>query len=148
MKVILKEDVETLGKRGETVKVSDGFARNYLIPKGLAIEATNKNVKSLEHEKTLITQQSEKKKKKALELQEKYAGVALTIAAKTGEQGKLFGAVTSMDIEKALAEQGFEVVRKSIVLDEPIKSVGEYAVKIKLFPGIATEIKLKVVEEA
>lgn len=147
MKVILKEDVETLGKRGDTIKVTDGYARNYLIPKGLAMEATSISAKAIEHERKLIAKRAEKEKKNAESLLASFAGVSVSIARKTADQEKLFGSVTTKDIEKALEEKGHKVDRKQIVLDEPIKQIGEYPVKIKLYPGIVAEIAVKVVEE-
>jgi large subunit ribosomal protein L9 len=147
MKVILKEDVETLGKRGDTIKVTDGYARNYLIPKGLAMEATSISAKAIEHERKLIAKRAEKEKKNAEALLASFAGVSVSIARKTADQEKLFGSVTTKDIEKALDEKGHKVDRKQIVLDEPIKQIGEYPVKIKLYPGIVAEIAVKVVEE-
>ena len=148
MKVILKEDVETLGKRGDTIKVTDGYARNYLIPKGLAMEATSISAKAVEHERKLIAKRAEKEKKNAEALLASFAGVSVSIARKTADQEKLFGSVTTKDIEQALGEKGHKVDRKQIVLDEPIKQIGEYPVKIKLYPGIVAEIAVKVVEEA
>jgi large subunit ribosomal protein L9 len=147
MKVILKEDVETLGKRGDTIKVTDGYARNYLIPKGLAMEATSISVKAIEHEKKLIAKRAEKERKNAEAMLASFAGVQVTLARKTADQEKLFGSVTNKDIEKALEEKGLKVERKQIALDEPIKQLGEYPVKIKLYPGIAADITVKVIEE-
>jgi large subunit ribosomal protein L9 len=147
MRVILKADVESLGKMGDLVKVSDGYARNYLIPKGFAAEASSKNIKTLEHEKAIITRKAEKEKKNAEAMLEKFAGLAVTISRRVGEQDKLFGSVTSKDVEKALADQGIEVNRKDIVMDDAIKALGDYSVKIKLYPGIAAQVALKVVEE-
>ena len=147
MKVILKEDVESLGKRGDTIKVADGYARNYLMPKGLAIAATSKSAQAIEHEKKLIAKRAEKDKKNAEALLASFAGVAVTIARKTADQEKLFGSVTTKDVEKALADKGLKVDRKQIVLDEPIKQLGDFPVKIKLYPGIAADITVKVVEE-
>lgn len=147
MKVILKENVESLGKTGDMLKVADGYARNFLIPRGLAIEAIGKNIKSLEHEKRLIAQKAEKEKKKAESLLEKFSHVTCTIVKRIGEQNKLFGSVTTKDIEKSLREQGIEIDRKNIVLEEPIRSTGEFPVKIKLYPEVTTEIKVSVVGE-
>lgn len=147
MKVILKENVESLGKTGDTLKVADGYARNFLIPRGLAIEAISKNIKALDHEKRLIAQKAEGERKKAESLLEKFANVTCTISRRIGEQNKLFGSVTTKDIEKELREQGFEVDRKNIILEEPIKSLGEFPVKIKLYPEVAAEIKVSVIGE-
>ena len=124
MKVILKEDIESLGKRGDTIKVADGYARNYLMPKGLAIAATSKSAQAIEHEKKLIAKRAEKEKKNAETLLASFAGVAVSIGRKTADQEKLFGSVTTKDIEKALADKGLKVDRKQIVLDEPIKQLG------------------------
>ncbi len=147
MKVILKDDVESLGKRGDTIKVTDGYARNYLIPKGLAMEATSISAKAIEHERKLIAKRAEKEKKNAEALLASFAGVSVSIARKTADQEKLFGSVTAKDIEKALEDKGLKVDRKQVVLDEPIKQLGEFPVKIKLYPGIVAEIAVKVVEE-
>jgi len=148
MKVILKESVESLGKAGDAVKVADGYARNYLIPKGLAVEASSRSLKVLELEKKQIMQKIESERKKAATLIEKLQAVNCVIACRVGEQDKLFGSVTTKDIEKSLADQGMEIDRKMIIIEEPIKSLGEFPVKIKLQPGVATEIKITVVNEA
>jgi large subunit ribosomal protein L9 len=148
MKVILKEDVASLGKMGDAIKVSDGYARNYLIPKGLAIEANTKNLKVLEHERKHIFQVAEKERKKSEVLAEKLAGITCTIARRVGEQDKLFGSVGTKDIEKALQEAGVEIERKNILLDEPLKSLGEFPIKIKLSAGASAEVTVKIVAEA
>jgi large subunit ribosomal protein L9 len=147
MKVILKEDVASLGKRGDTVKVSDGYARNYLIPKGLALEATGKNINVLEHTKKVIAQQSEKERKKAESMVQQFSGVTVKIPCKVGEMDKLFGSVTGKDIEKALVEKGFEVDKRQIVIEDPIKSLGEHRVKVKLYPGIFADIAVTVTRQ-
>jgi large subunit ribosomal protein L9 len=148
MKVILKENVASLGKMGDAIKVSDGYARNYLIPQGLAIAANNKNLKVLEHERKHILQVAEKERKKSEVLAERLAGITCTIARRVGDQDKLFGSVGSKDIEKALQEEGVEIERKNILLDEPLKSLGEFPVKIKLPAGASAEVKVKIVAEA
>ncbi|MEN6317169.1 MAG: 50S ribosomal protein L9 [Syntrophaceae bacterium] len=148
MKVILKEGIESLGKAGDAVKVADGYARNYLIPKGLAVEASSRSLKALELEKKQIMQKIESERKKAATLIEKLQAVNCIIACRVGEQDKLFGSVTTKDIEKSLADQGMVIDRKMIIIEEPIKSLGEFPVKIKLQPGVATEIKITVVNEA
>ncbi len=147
MKVILKENVASLGNTGDMVKVSDGYGRNYLIPKGLAIEASTRNVKVLEHEKRHVLQAAEKEKKKAMTLVEKLASLTLTITRRVGDQEKLFGSVGTKDIEKALGEQGMPIDRKNILLNEPFKSIGEFLVKIKLSAGVTGEVKVKIVAE-
>ncbi len=148
MKVILKENVESLGKAGDAVKVADGYARNYLIPKGLAVEASSWSLKSLEHEKNRIMQKIESERKKAELMVEKLRGVTCTLHRRAGEQDKLFGSVTTKDIENSLIEQGIEIDRRMIVLEEPVRSLGEFPVKIKLQPGVMAEIKIMVVGEA
>ena len=147
MRVILKTDVESLGKTGDLVKVSDGYARNFLIPRGVAAEASTRNIQKLEHDKAVITRRAEKERKNAEALLEKFSTVSLVIFRRVGEQEKLFGSVTTKDIEKELTEKGFEIDRKNIVLEETIKSLGEYPVKIKLYPGVTAKITLKVEEE-
>jgi large subunit ribosomal protein L9 len=147
MNVILKEEVESLGKAGATLKVADGYARNFLIPRGLAIEASSKNLKALEHEKKIILQKAETRRKKAETLTEKLAGLVCTIPRRIGEQGKLFGSVTAKDIEELLLKEGIEIDRKNIILKEPIRSLGEFPVTIKLHSGITAEVKVLVVDE-
>lgn len=148
MHVILVNNIDSLGKAGDRVKVSDGYGRNYLIPKGLAMEATTKNVKVLQHKKNIILQKNAKETKKAETLKEQLAGLTLTIARRVGEQEKLFGSVNTKDIESALHDQGFEIDRKHIVLDEVIKALGEYPVKIKLHSGIDVAVKVSVIAES
>lgn len=145
MKIILKENVESLGKAGDTLKVADGYARNFLIPRGLAIEASSKTMMSLEQEKKQILLKVEREKKKAELLFESMKDVSCTIARRIGEQEKLFGSVTTKDIEKSLMEQGIEIDRKMIILEEPIKSLGEFLVKIRLQPGMYADIKVIVI---
>lgn len=147
MKVILREDIDSLGKLGDIIKVTDGYARNYLIPKGLAIEASVKNVKVLEHEKRGVAQRAEKARKKAEALLDQFTNVTCTISRRVGKQDKLFGAVTTKDIEKALRDQGMNVDRKTIILEDPLKSLGEFPVKIRLYPGILAQINVVVSRE-
>jgi len=147
MNVILKENVASLGKAGDTVNVSAGYGRNYLIPKGLAIEASSKNVKALEHERRHILQVAEKERKKAEAIAEKLREITCTIARRVGEQDKLFGSVGTKDIEKALQDEGIEIERKNIILEEPLKSLGEFSVKVKLPAGASAEVRIKIVGE-
>lgn len=148
MKVILRQNVESLGKAGDLVKVADGYAKNYLVPKGLATEADTKNLKAFEHEKQRILRQAEKVRKEAEAAAAKLNGVTCTIARRVGEQEKLFGSVSTKDIGDALAAQGVEIDRKSILLDEPLKALGEFPVRIKLGGGMSAEIKVLVVAES
>ena len=150
MKVILKQNVPSLGKTGDLIKVNDGYGRNFLIPKGLAIDANEKNIKTFEHEKKNIMQKAEKEHKTAQDLATKLANVTITFARKVGDQGKIFGSVTTKDIEAALQEKGYDINRKMIVHhhDEHIKSLGEFKVKIKLTHEVETEIKIIVTGES
>jgi large subunit ribosomal protein L9 len=147
MKVILKENIESLGKVGDLIKVADGYARNYLIPKGMAVEASGKNVRMLEHEKMVVSSQAEKERKKAEAMIQKVAAVDCTITRRLGSQEKMFGSITAEDIAEALKGCGLEIDKKNIVLDEPIKALGDFPVKVKLHPGISAEFQLHVVEE-
>jgi len=147
MKVILKQNVPSLGKAGDLVKVSDGHARNLLFPKGLAVEADDKNIKAFEQEKKNLQQKVLKEKAHAQELADRLSQLTLTLARKVGDQHKIFGSVTSKDVEIALKEKGFDIDRKMIVHDEQIKSLGEFKVRVKLTAGIEAELKLHVVGE-
>ena len=148
MKVVLKQNVESLGKAGDLVKVADGYARNFLIPKGLASEANSGNLKAFEHEKQRILLHAEKIQKQAEETSARLSAVTCTIARRVGEQEKLFGSVGAKDIEEALIAQGIEVDKKSVLLDEPIKALGEFPVRIRLSAGLTGEIKVVVVAES
>ena len=148
MKVILRQNVESLGKAGDLVKVADGYARNFLVPKGLAAEANSRNLKVFEHEKQQILQQAEKIQKQAEETAVRLSAVTCTIARRVVEQEKLFGSVGAKDIEEALVAQGIEIDKKSVLLDEPIKALGEFPVRIKLSAGVTGEIKVVVVAES
>jgi len=147
MKVILKQNVPSLGKAGDLVKVNDGYARNLLFPKGLAIEASDKNMKSFAADKLNSLKRTEKERKAAEELAASLNQVKITIARKIGDQDKIFGSVTSKDIELKLREKGFDIDKKMIVHDEQIKALGEFKIKIKLTVGIEAEITLNVVGE-
>jgi large subunit ribosomal protein L9 len=147
MRVILKQNVPSLGKAGDLIKVNDGYGRNLLIPKGLAIEANEKNIKTLEHEKKNILQKTQKEHKTAHDLALALSNVTITMSRKVGDQDKIFGSVTTKDIESALKEKGYDIDRKMIIHDEQIKSLGEFKIKIKLLSGVDTELKLIVVGE-
>ena len=149
MKVILKQSAPSLGKAGALIKVNDGYARNFLIPKGFAIESNEKSIKLFEHEKASILKKAAKEHKSAQDLADALANVTITIARKVGDQDKIFGSVTIKDIESALKEKGYDVNRKMIVHEhgEHIKSLGEFKTKIKLATDIETEIKLIVTGE-
>jgi len=147
MKVILKSDVKDLGRIGEVVNVKDGFARNFLVPQGLAVEASTKNVKAFEHEKKKIQEMAKKVKAGAAGIAEKIAAARITIKAKAGEEDKLFGSVTSMDIVEALKAEGIEIDKKRIQLDEPIKRLGEYQIAVKLHSEVSAQLNVQVVPE-
>jgi len=147
MKVILREDIRKLGKIGQIVDVADGFARNYLVPKGLAVEANTKNIRSMEHEKKIIHEKAKKLKESAQDLASRISSMTLTIKAKAGEEEKLFGSVTTMDIAEALLNEGLEIDRKKISLEEPIKRLGNYSVQIKIHPEVSVPLNIQVVQE-
>lgn len=147
MKVILREDVKNLGHMGEVVNVSDGYARNFLLPKKLAADATTKNLKEFEHNKKVILEKAARLKESVKSIADKLSSLSLTIKAKTGEDDKLFGSVTNMNIAEALAAQGYDIDKKKIIMDEPIKRLGEYSVTIKLHPEFSTAVKVQVVQE-
>jgi len=146
MKVILSEDVKNLGIMGDVVNVSDGYARNFLFPKKFAVEANTKNLKEFEHNKKIITERAAKIKESFKSVAEKLSSVTLTIKAKTGEDDKLFGSVTNMNVAEALALEGFDIDKKKIVM-EPIKKLGEYSATIKLHTDLSAEVKINVVQE-
>ncbi len=148
MKVILREDIEKLGKAGEIVKVADGYGRNYLIPRNLAALANVRNIKELDHNRRVIETRAKKTRKAADEVASLLSSKSLVIAAKAGEEGKLFGAVTSRDIAEALGKEGVDVDRKSIQLAEPIKQVGDYRVKVRVAAEVVSEISVSVVAES
>jgi large subunit ribosomal protein L9 len=147
MKVILKEDIRSLGKMGEIVNVADGYARNYLVPKGLAIEADMKNIRSLEHEKRIIQERVKRLKNSAQELAHRVSTMTLVIKAKAGDEGKLFGSVTTMDIAEALQNEGIEIDKKKIFLEEPIRRLGSYSVNVRLHPDVSAQLNIQVIEE-
>jgi large subunit ribosomal protein L9 len=147
MKVVLKDDIKNVGKMGQIVDVADGYARNYLVPRGLAVEANTKNLKSLEHEKKIIQEKAKKIINSAQTLSDQISTMTLMIKVKAGDEGKLFGAVTSMDIAELLKNEGIEIDKKKIFLDEPIKRLGSYSVNIKIHPEISTNLNIQVVEE-
>jgi len=147
MKILLRQDHEKLGTAGEIVNVKPGFARNYLIPKGIALAATPKNVRFFENEKKLLNWGKEKEKRKSVELAKTLETVSCTITVQVGEEDKLFGSVTSQNIAEALLAQGYEIDKRKILLDEPIKSLGIYSVPVKLHPDIEAKVKVWVVKE-
>src|SRR3974377_1408903 len=148
MEVILKEDIQKLGHRGEVVKVAEGYGRNYLIPRKLAIEATVANKAVIEQMKAAAVRKSAKEKGAAEDLGKQLDGVTLEFTRKSGENDQLFGSVTSSDIAHALEAKGFTIDRRKIVLDVPLKSVGEFDVPVKLHREVTASIKAVVKKEA
>jgi large subunit ribosomal protein L9 len=147
MKIILRENLENLGEIGDVVDVKDGYARNYLIPRKLAYEANTKNLSHLEAQKKQLDQKIEKEKIKAEKVREELEKVSLTIQMVVGEDGKLFGSVTTQMIADALQEKGFTIDRKTITIPEPIKALGIYTVVIKLHKGVEAQVKVWTVRE-
>lgn len=145
MKIILRQEVENLGDIGEIVSVKAGYARNYLIPRGMAYFASPKAIKMLEHEKKQYAIRMDKLKGEAEVLSAKLADVQVTIPMQVGEEDKLFGSVTNVMIAQELADRGYEVERRSILIEEPIKSLGIFDVKIKLHPEVTATIKVWVI---
>ncbi|MCS7228966.1 MAG: 50S ribosomal protein L9 [Candidatus Kryptonium sp.] len=146
MKVILRQDFENLGKFGDIVDVKDGYARNFLIPRKIALPATPGNIKMIETEKKQKAFKLERERVTAQQLAEKLAGVEITIAMRAGENERLFGSVTAQVIANELEKLGFEIDRRKILLDEPIKMLGKYEVPIKLHPDISAKVMVNVVK--
>ncbi|HLQ69736.1 MAG TPA: 50S ribosomal protein L9 [Gemmatimonadales bacterium] len=147
MEIILREDVQHLGKVGEIVKVKDGYARNYLLPKGLAYPATAANKKKIAYEGERIAKQRASEKSTAETEATRLAGVQLTFAVKVGEEDKLYGSVTAGDIQRKLEELGLHVDKRKIDLHEPIRELGEFSVGIKIHPEVRPEVRITVVKE-
>lgn len=144
MKVILKENVDNLGHIGDIVKVAPGYARNFLLPKGFAIEATEKNAKALEHAKRHLEYKKNKVLEAAKQLAAKIEGLSLSIAHQAGADDRLFGAVTNMELAEQLKANGIEVDRKRIVLAEPIKQLGDFTATVKIHPEVSATLKVAV----
>ncbi len=147
MDVILREDVEKLGTRGQLVKVAPGYARNFLLPKKMAVAATESNKKIVEQERQAYLRREAKVVGEAGDLAKLMEAVVVTISQKAGENGQLFGSVTSKDIADALEAQGYTIERRKVALEEPIKSLGEFKVPLKLHRDVTVEIAVNVVKE-
>ena len=147
MEVILTQDVDKLGKAGTVAKVKEGFARNFLIPGGLAVLLTPGNVKKLEQNKLKKDLELQKKKKECLDLAGKLSNLSLTIQSLTHEADKLYANITSRDISEALKEEGIEIDKNLILLDEPIKSLGIYEIPVKLHPEVPAKVKVWIVKK-
>lgn len=147
MKVILREDVDHLGESGAIVTVKPGYARNFLIPQGLAAEATSRNIKMMEHKLREIQKQIDVARAEADQVKARLQEISVTVSKSAGENDKLFGSVTTKDIEVALAAEGVTMDRRRIVIEEPIKALGVYTVKAKLLGGVTGEFKVWVVKQ-
>ncbi len=147
MKVILQKDMEDLGFEGDIIEVARGYARNYLIPKGIAVEATPQNIKAFELKKKKIEARKLREKEQALKLKEKIEEMEIVIKRKAGEEDKLYGSVTNMDIALELEKAGISIDRKKILLDKPIKNLGEFSVPIKLYPEVLASLRVKILPE-
>jgi large subunit ribosomal protein L9 len=147
MEVILREDIDKLGNRGEVVKVAPGYARNFLIPKRLAVEANASNKKIVEQERQAHLRKEAKQESEASDLAKLVNGVSVTITQKSGENDQLFGSVTSKDVADALAAKNFTIDRRKIQLDEPIKQLGEYKVPVRLHKNVTAEVTVVVAKE-
>ena len=147
MKVFLKEDVKNLGSMGQVVNVADGYARNFLFPKKLAVVANTNNVREFEHNKKALEEKAAKIKDAVRTTAGKLSALTLTIKAKAGEEDKLFGSVTNMDISEALKAEGYEIDKKKIVMGEPIKRLGQYTIELKIHPEIPAAVKVNVIPD-
>ena len=147
VEVILREDIKTLGKAGELVRVKPGYARNYLLPQGLAYEATEGNRKRIAAETRVRTVRDQAERTEAERVAGTLNGVTLTLSGKAGEEGKLFGSITSQDVADALSRQGHAVDRRRIELEHPIKTVGTHTVSVRLHPEVHAELRVSVVPE-
>ena len=147
MEVILRQDVDELGIEGDIVTVAKGYARKYLLPKGIALEASPQNIKALELQRKKIEVRRFKAKDEAFKLKQKMEGMEMTFSLKAGEEGKLYGSVTTMDIASQLEKKGIVVDRRKIVLEKPIKTLGEVDIPIRIYPEVTGSLKVIVVPE-
>jgi large subunit ribosomal protein L9 len=147
MKVILRQDVEDLGYEGDVVEVAKGYARNYLIPKGLGLEASNENIRMFEMQAKKIEVRKLRAREEAEQLRDRLAGITVTISQRAGEEGKLYGSVTSMDVAAEMENQGVVVDRRKILMDKPFKAVGEFDVPVKIYQNVIGQIKVVIQPE-
>lgn len=148
MKIILTENVFNLGPIGKVVTVADGYARNFLLPRGLALEATGRNVKQLEHQRRMLEHKREQIRKEMISIADKLNEVQLTFQRKVVEEDKLYGSVSAADIHGELTGLGFDLDRRMIILDQPIKQLGEFKIKVRVDPEISSTIQVVVGKEA
>ena len=144
MQVILREELPNLGTTGDVVKVKPGYARNYLLPRGLAVEASVRNLRELEHQKRVVADHRLRAQKSAAAVADKLTGVQLTFNVRAGEDGKLFGSVTNQDVHRELERRGFAIERRRILLAEPIKSLGSHEVVVNVGPDVRATVKVEV----
>jgi large subunit ribosomal protein L9 len=144
MKVLLKQDVPKIGKKGQILEVKEGYARNFLIPGGLAVEASGGAMKQIEEEKKASDRHKAKEKEEAQDLAKKIEELSILLKHKAGDEGRLFGSITSAEVAEALKQKNFNIDKKKIVLEEPIRLVGDYEVKIKLHPEVAAHLNVRV----
>lgn len=147
MKVILQKDIHNLGDAGDVKNVADGYARNFLLPKKLVIPFNESSKKAIDHQQQLIKVKKDKRRKESEKTAQAFAGVELKISAKVGEEDKLFGSITALDIASKLKEAGFDIDKRRIHIDEPIKALGEYKVSVKLEEGLTAQVKVTVEKE-
>ena len=146
MRIILREEIQNLGKGGDVVSVKPGYGRNFLIPQGLAVLATERNVRQVEHHKKVIAARNAKLQKDAQAVADKLSSLSVRIERQTGEGGKLYGSISTRDVEEAVRALGVTVDRKKLVIENPIKSTGDYTVELKLGQNVVAKIKLTVAE--
>jgi len=147
MKIILQKDIDELGFEGDIVEVARGYARNYLIPKGLAVEASPQNIKAFELKKKKIEARRLKEKEAALKLKKRIEDMEISLVRKVGEEGKLYGSVTNIDIASELEKNDIVIDRKKILLEKPIKNVGDFEIPIRIYPEVIANLKVKVLSE-
>ena len=148
MKVILTKDLENLGRAGALVEVKPGYGRNFLLPRKLALPATEKNIRQLEHQKSGILARAAKEKSNMTAMANKLNAIEVRFTRKVGEQNKLFGSVTSKDVHEQLVSQGYQVERKQVHLPDPLKEVGTHEVEVKLHPEVVAKVKVTIAPEA
>ena len=144
VQVILNEDVPNLGRPGDVVRVRAGYARNYLLPRKMAVEANPRNLRAFEHQKRMAMTKREALRAQAMTEKERLESLQLTLSAHAGEEGKLFGSITNLDLERTLREQGYAIDRRRILLPEPIKQLGDYSVTVRLQPEVDANLRFSV----
>ncbi len=148
VQVILNDEVLNLGHPGDVVKVRAGYARNYLLPRGMAVEANQRNLRAFEHQKAVAMRKRDALRTQAMSLKERIEAVSIALTARAGEEGKLFGSITNIDLERALREAGLKIERRRILLAEPVKQLGEFTVMVRLQPEVEARLKFSVAAAA